>query len=152
MALIEDVLTSNIAKVAAVGAAAVVLPRVAPALPAPLRGVVKSGLKLFIESESDAEGGIVAKLADTTMQEVLGSLSGPGTEEERQAHAQAAIQRFQDKAHHRAARYGRNNHDRDARYNRHMAALRHALAEAQKAGPAAGGDGLARVAGQIGAA
>ena len=149
MALVEDVLTSNVAKVLAVGAVAVVLPRVAPALPAPLRGVVKSGLKLFIESESDAEGGAIAKLADAAMQQALASLSGPGTEEERQRDAEAAVQRFHATSRHRAARYGRDAGDRDARYRRHMDGLRHALRTAQAKHPHAGGGGLGRVAGQI---
>lgn len=152
MALVEDMLTSNVAKVVAVGTAAVVLPRVAPALPAPLRGIIKSGLKLLIESESDAEGGAIAKLANLTMQQVLASLSGPGTEEERQQGAEAAVQHFQDTARRRAARYGRNAGDRDTRYRRHMDGLRHALRTARAEHPHAPGDGLSRIAGQIEAA
>lgn len=152
MVLVEDVLTSNVAKVVAVGAAAALLPRVAPVLPAPLRGVVKSGLKLFLESESDAEGGIIAKLADTAMQQALAALSGPGTEEQRQQGAQAAIQHFENTARRRSARYGRDAGDRDARYRRHMDSLRHALHAARGRHPHAHGDGLGRIAGRIEAA
>lgn len=152
MALAEDLLTSNVAKAVAVGAVAMALPRVAPALPAPLRDVVKSALKLFIESESDAEGGAIGKMADAALRQALAALSGPGTEEDRQQGAQAAVQRFQDTARRRAARYGRDAGDRDARYRRHMNGLRHALRMAQAAHPHAHGGGLARIAGQIEAA
>lgn len=152
MALVEDMLTGNVATVVAVGAAAVVLPRVAPALPAPLRTVLKSGLKLVIESESDAEGGIIDKLADTAMQNVLASLSGPGTDEERHQAAQAAVQRFNDTAQRRAARYGRDGADTQARYRRHMASLKRAFADTRQGRPQSEQGALQRIAGQIDAA
>lgn len=152
MALLEDTLTGNVAKVVAIGAVAVVLPKAFPALPAPLRTVLKSGLKLFAESEADAEGGIIDKLADAALKNVLASLSGPGTDEERHRAAQATIRHFQDTAHHRAGRYGRNEVDTRARYRRHMAGLRRALAGAERGRSQADQDALKRMAGQIEAA
>lgn len=152
MALVEDMLTGNVAKVVAIGAVAAVLPRAIPVLPAPLRTVLKSGLKLFVESEADAEGGIIDKLADTAMKDVLASLSGPGTDEERHQAARAAVQRFQDTARHRAGRYGRDEADTWTRYHRHMTGLKRALANAEQGRPHGDQDALRRVAGQIEAA
>lgn len=149
MALVEDVLTGNVAKVVAVGATAVVLPRVFPSLAPPLRAALKSGLQLFVESESDAEGGIIDKLAADTLKGVLASLSAPGTDEERHQAARAAIQRFQHRAHHRAARYGRDGQDRQARYRRHVAHLKRALADAQRGRSQADQDALKRMAGMV---
>jgi hypothetical protein len=127
MAFIEDILKGNLAMVAALGATAVVLPKIFPALSPPLRSAVKSGLSLFVESEAEAEGGIVNRLADNALKTVLKQLSGPGTADERQASAEGAMDEFRKTAHARTRRYGRDDADRSARYRRHVKALRRAI-------------------------
>jgi len=152
MSLIEDMLTGSIGKVVAVGATAVALPRVFPQLAPPLRTALRSGLKLFIESESDAEGGIIDKLVDDTMQSVLASLSAPGSGGEQNKSAEAAVQHFQDRAHHRARRYARDDPDRHARYHRHVSRLKAALAKAQQGRSPEDQRALQQLAGQLDAA
>ena len=127
MALLEDMFEGNLVTAAAVGATALLLPRVLPTLSPPLRSAVKSGISLFLESESEAEGGIIERLADTALKNVLNNLSGAGSAEEREKRAQAAVEDFKRRAHARAQRYGRDEGDRSARYGRHIAALRRAL-------------------------
>ena len=61
MALVEDILKGNLF-VAAVGATAFVLPKVLPDLSPPLRSAIKGGVSLFLESEAEAEGGIIDRL------------------------------------------------------------------------------------------
>jgi len=152
MALIEDMLTGSIGKVVAVGATAAVLPRVFPQLAPPLRMALKSGLKLFIESESDAEGGIIDKLVGDTMQSVLASLAAPGSDGEQDKSAEAAVKHFQDRAHRRARRYARDDPDRHARYHRHISRLKAALAKAQQGRSPEDQRVLQQLAGQFDAA
>lgn len=127
MALVEDMLKGNLVVALAVGGTALVLPKVLPHLSPPVRSLVKNGLSLFLECESEAEGGIIDKLADHALKGVLASLSSPDPPQDRQGAARAAVERFKHVAHTRARRYGRNQHDRSARYDRHITALRHAL-------------------------
>lgn len=132
MALIEDMLKGNLVVAAAMGATALVLPKVLPRLSPQLREAVKGGVSLFLESESEAEGGIIDRLANDALSNVLKSLSGPGSADERQQAAQAAVEGFKRTAHARARRYGRDANDRSARYGRHVATLRHALTREQR--------------------
>ncbi|HET9147052.1 MAG TPA: hypothetical protein VFN77_03310 [Acetobacteraceae bacterium] len=112
---------------AAIGATALVLPKIMPDLSPPMRSAIRSGLSLFVESESEAEGGIINRLADNALKNVLKRLSGPGNTDERQKAAGSVIENFQETARARSRRYGRDEQDRTARYDRHLAALRHAI-------------------------
>jgi hypothetical protein len=127
MALLEDMLKGNLVIAAALGATALVLPKLLPDLSPQLRSVVKSGLSLFLESESEAEGGIIDRLAYNALRNVLKGLSGPGSAEERENAAQAVVAHYKRTAHRRARRYGRDQGDRSARYASHIVALRRAL-------------------------
>ena len=137
MAAWENLLEGNVAVLAAAGAATLLLPIVLPSLATPLRAALTSGLTLFLESEAEAEGGIMGKLAESTVEVLLGSLSGPGNRERRQQAAQLHVRQFEATARQRAQRYAWNDADAAARYRRHVAHFRHALARAQAAEPAA---------------
>lgn len=134
MAGIEDVLSGEVGVAVAVGAAALALPAVAPHLSPPFRAVLRSGLSLFLEAESAAEGNIIRGLADQAVRSALAALSGPGTPEQRQQAARAAVQHYRHRAHRRAQRYGSTEQDRKARYRRHVQGLHRAVAAAQRAG------------------
>jgi hypothetical protein len=140
MALIEDVLTGNIATVVVTGATAVVLPRAFPGFAVPPRLALTSGINLFIETERDAEGDIFDKLVGTTMNGVLASLSAAGTGEEPRHTSQR-----------RANRYKHAGQDQPC-YRGHVSHLKHALADAQQARSQADQDVLRRIARQIDAA
>lgn len=131
MALVEDVLKGNLLTAAAIGATALVLPKLLPALPPPFRSLVKSGLSLLAESEAEAEGGIIDRLAEKALANVLKSLSSPGSAEDQRKAARAAVEDFRQTARNRARRYGRDEKDRSARYARHAAALRRRLTRAR---------------------
>ncbi|MDA8247557.1 MAG: hypothetical protein M0Z28_00105 [Rhodospirillales bacterium] len=134
--MLENALEGNVALLAAAGAATLVLPAVLPHLAPPLRAAVKSGLSLFIEAEAEAEGGIMGRLAETTVQAVLDNVGGSGSREHRQAAAQDAVRRFEATARARAQRYGWNEADSAARYRSHVAHFRRALAKARHQAPA----------------
>lgn len=127
MALIEDMLKGNLTVAVAMGATALLLPKVFPYLSPQLRSAVTGGLSLFLESEYEAEGGIVDRLAETALSNVLHRLSEPGPKEERHEAAQAVVENFKHRAHVRARRYGRDHAEQRARYKRHVSALDHKL-------------------------
>lgn len=131
MSLVEDMVKGNLVAAAAIGATALVLPKVLPALSPQMRSVVKGGLSLFLESESEAEGGIIDRLADNALKNVLASLSGPGSADEKREAARAAVEHYKRRSHTRARRYQRSESDRAARYDRHIAALRGGLKRAR---------------------
>ena len=131
VALVEDLLKGNLLTVAALGATAIVLPKVLPNLSPSLRSAIQGSVSLFLESESEAEGGIIVRLANETLEAVLASLSGPGSAAERHQAAEAAGEDFKRTAHARARRYGRNESGRSARYKRHIAALHRRLERAR---------------------
>jgi hypothetical protein len=131
MAFVEDMLKGNLITTVAIGAMALVLSKILPDLSPPLRSAVKSGLSLFLESESEAEGGIIERLADMALKNVLTTLSGLGSPEERQKAARGAVEDYKRTAHSRARRYARDHKDRHARRRRHIEALRHRLNRAR---------------------
>jgi hypothetical protein len=127
MALVEDVLKGNLAAAAAIGATALVLPKVLPHLSPPVRGIVKSGVSLFLDSEFDAENSIIGRLAENALKDALKKSAGPGPSHERRKAAHGVIESFKRTAHARAQRYGHDEKNRKARYSRHLAALRHSI-------------------------
>ncbi len=149
MALVEDILKGNLLTVAAVGATAIMLPKILPNLSPPLRSAIKGGVSLFLESEAEAEGGIVARLANQALEFVLASLSGPGSADERHQAAEAAVEDFKRTAHARARRYGRDEHGRRARYKRHIAALHRDLDRARAHHKGANAEALSHLAASL---
>lgn len=134
--MLEKALEGNVAALAAAGAATLVLPVLLPQLGPPLRAVLKSGLTLFLESEAEAEGGVMGRIAESTVTALLDTISGSGTREHRQVLAQETVQRFEATARARSRRHAWNDADAAARYRRHVAHFRRALAKAQKDAPA----------------
>lgn len=130
--LVDDLLKGNILFAVGIGAAALVLPKLLPALSPPLRTAVKNGLHLFVEAESEAEGDIIERLAEAALKDILQHLSGSGAEDQRRHAAQDAVDTFRRTAHRRAHRYARNEGDCSARYHRHLGALRRRLRQAHR--------------------
>ena len=139
MALLEDVLEGNLVVAAAIGGTALLLPKVMPHLSPQVRSVVRGGIRLFLEAQSEAEIGIVTRMADQALKDVLDGLSDPGSAQERKRAAQAAIKNFKRRARRRARHYGHDPADRAQRYHRHIAALHRAIdrASARHPGPKA---------------
>lgn len=134
---LEETLGGNIVTVVALGAAALLLPRLFPSLARPLRAVAKTGLTLFVEAETEMEGGLIDGLVGQTIDALLGTLDAPGTVEQRKLAARKTMHRFEAAARGRAKRWGRDHDDRACRYNRHLTHLRRALAKAERQRPPA---------------
>ena len=131
MPSVEDIFGSHLLVTVAVGATAVLLPRVLPGLSPLVRSTLKGGLQLFLEAEGEAEGGIIEQLAETALTTAMERLSGPGPAHERRDAARAAIEDYKQTARTRARRYGSDAQDRSARRGRHLAALRRKLHRAK---------------------
>lgn len=151
MALLEDMLKGNLLTAAAMGTTALVLPRVLPHVSPRLRTVVKGGISLFLESRSEAEGGIIDRLADNALKNVLDSLS-PGSTQDRGHATRQAIESFKRTARRRSRRHARNGDDGSAHYRRQVAALQRALAREQARQTGEHAATLARLSAELGAA
>jgi hypothetical protein len=135
MALLDDAFPPNVVTFVALGAAALILPRFVPALAAPMRGVLKTGVSLFLESEFEAEGGLIDGLVGETIDALLGDAATVKEPAERRRKARQALHRFEHRARARAKHWGRDDAGRARRYKRHVAHLKRALAEAERNRP-----------------
>src|SRR5690242_975594 len=126
MALLDDVLKPAPATVVGLGVLALAVPVAVPALRPQWAAIVKAGVKLFLEAELGAEGELIDRLVDETVDALLAAISR-GTEAERKRAAETAVRRFEVTARRRAHRHGRGEGDRERRYERHLAKLRHRL-------------------------
>lgn len=131
MALVEDLLKSNLPAAVALSASALLLPKLLPDLSPQLRAAIKGAFSLFLESESDAEGGIIERLAENVLQNVLDNLAGSRSPGDQRHAAREAVATFKRTARYRARRYGRDEKDRSVRYHRHLLALRRRLERAR---------------------
>lgn len=150
MALLEDMLKGNLLAAAAMGTTALVLPRLLPHVSPRLRTVVKGGVSLFLESQSEAEGGIVDRLADTALKDVLAGLSA-GSAQDRGDATRQAVESFKRTAHRRSSRLAGDGDDA-AHYRRHVMALHRALAREQTRHGGEKAAALARLSAELGAA
>ncbi len=137
MALLEDGWSGNVVTVVAVGAAVLVLPVLVPGLAPPLRTALKAGVGLFLESEFEAEGGLIDKLVGDTIEALLSGASQARTEADRERLARRAAGRFEQRARARAEHWGRDDSGKKRRYGRHVAHLKRAVAAAERNRPAA---------------
>jgi hypothetical protein len=149
MAALDKALGANVATLAAVGAAALVLPRLFPRLASPLRSVFLSGLTLVLEAEFEAEGGLVEELVEETVKTLISNVSGPGSESERQHAAHQTIRRFQGRARARARWHGWGEQDKADRYRRQIDAFKRGTAAARKHQTKEQGDLLARAVSSV---
>jgi hypothetical protein len=134
MAFPEDVFKSGYATTGiAVGAAALILPTLFPALRAPVSSLLRTGIMLFVEAEFEVEGVAVDLLVDACIDALCSALERPGTEAERRQQAEAVVENFKRRARRGARRLGRSDKDQARRYRRHVAALKQAMSrEAQR--------------------
>ena len=89
-------------------------------------------MSLILEAEREVDGGIADKLVELTVSQLLQTLSGPGTNDDKRNATRETIRGFEDTARRRSRRHGWNDADRAARYRRHIAKLKRALGEARR--------------------
>jgi hypothetical protein len=131
--VLEDALSGKLLIGLGLGATALLLPKVMPDLSPQLRSAVKTGISIFLEAESEAEGGIIARLADSALKQVLDSLSAPGSDPQKHQNAADAVDRFKRTARRRAGRYDTDEANQSARYRRHVTALERRIRKAREA-------------------
>jgi hypothetical protein len=95
-----------------------------------------SGLELFAEAEFEMQDGIIAKLAEQTVEQLLQTMPahrGAAGADQGPSHAAHEIMhRFEHTARARANRHGWHDRDRRARYLHHVRKLRQAVARASR--------------------
>jgi hypothetical protein len=131
MAALENPLEGNLVTIATIGAAALALPLLLPRLVPSLRAALLSGAKLIVEAEAEAEGGLIAKLAENAVNVLLQSLTAPGDDHQRRHRAREAVRRFEETARARSRRFAWDEEDAKQRYRRHISRFRHALDQAR---------------------
>ncbi len=124
----DDMLKGNIMAGLAVGAVALALPAVLSGLRAPMAAVVRTAVMLFVEAEFELEGEAIEALVDATLEALSAALAGPGTQAARRQQAEAVVQQFKHSARMHSRRRSRDERDRAARYQRHVTALKRAVA------------------------
>lgn len=149
MELLEKLLGENAVTLAIAGAATLLLPKLGGNLAPPLRDALASGIRLLVEAESEAEGAFIEQLMQQTLTAVLAALSQPGGEAERRHAAAAKIRHFERRVHRRAARFGWDEQDRRARYQRHVRRLKHAMIASAEREPQELKPSLDHIAGTI---
>ncbi len=129
--LLEEVLPVGPAGVVAFGVVALAAPALIPGLRPELRPLLKSAAKLFVEAEFDADGGVIASLADATIDDLIDAVTKcpPDQRERRIEHS---VRRFARRAKARSTRMGRDDRDRQTRYGRHVGIMRDRLARERK--------------------
>lgn len=130
MAWLEQLGRGNLPATVAVGALAVALPLTFPRIRPVLLPVVKGGAKIFLEAEWGADGDIADALVDETMDALTDVLSQSAQADRREA-ARAAVGTFKRRARSHARRWGRDDKDRGARYDRRVTKLRRAVSRAR---------------------
>lgn len=125
--IFEGVLPVEPAGAVAFGLLALAAPMLMPGRRLELRPLLKSAAKLFVEAEFEADGAIIASLADAAVDALLEAATDrdPAETKRRIEHK---VQRYTRRAQGRAARMGRDEADRQVRYRRHLRTLRDRLA------------------------
>jgi hypothetical protein len=144
MAAWDEALGGNLATASALVVGAFVLRRVAPLIAPGIGPFLVSGLRIFAEAEFEMQDGIIGKLAEQAVEQLLQTIPAPGPAsglDDGAAHAQShapshaareIVHRFERTA--RASSDGHGWHDRDkrARYRHHVRKLRQAVARASR--------------------
>ena len=149
MEFLDELPGGRLAVMMIAGAGALLVPKLAANLPPSLRTALESGVKLFVEAESEAQGAFIERLVEQTLSAVLASVAQPGTDEERRHAAAAKIRHFEHRVRRRSARFGWSEEDRRARYRHHVRRLKRAIAAAAEQHPESAKPALAQVAGMI---
>ena len=130
MAAWDEALGGNLITASALVAGAFVLRRVAPLLGSGFGSLAVSGLQLFAEAEFEMQDGIIAKLAEQAVGQLLKTMPAGATDHEPRA-ARDIIHRFERTA---RARSNRGWHERDkrARYRHHVKKFKQVVAHASR--------------------
>lgn len=124
MALLDDIVKGNPVTAIGIGAAVIAVPVLFPSLRPQWAVAMKGAAKLFLDAEDGAEGDIIDSLARKAVDQLVDAIAHHEPER-RHATAAAVIANYRHRAQARADRFGYGEKDRAARFDRHMARLRH---------------------------
>lgn len=132
MAAWEEGLGGSLITASALVAGAFVLRRLAPLIGPGIGPFALSGLRLFAEAEFEMQDGIIGKLAQQAVEQLLQAVPTGSAGQDAQDAARGIIHRFERAARVRSNRSGWHERDRRARYRHHVRKLRQAMAHASR--------------------
>jgi hypothetical protein len=153
MAAWDEALGGSLVTASALVAGAFALRRVAPLLGPGIGSFLVSGLRIFAEAEFEMQDGIIGKLAEQAVEQLLRTMPAvapaAGADHGSPREARAVMQRFERTARARSDRDGWHDRDKRARYRHHVRKLRQAVAHASRDLTPAKREYLSRVSGMI---
>lgn len=136
MAAWEEGLGGNLVTASALVAGAFVLRRVTPLIAPGIGAFLVSGLQLFAEAEFEMQDGIIGKLAEQVVEQLLQTMTAPGpasaADHSPPQAARDIVHRFERKARANSNHHGWHDRDKRARYRHHVGKLRQAVAQASR--------------------
>jgi hypothetical protein len=122
--MFEDFGKPNLATLLTLGLVSVVLPKLLPQMGPAVGGAVKIVIDLLTESEAEAAEELIDALVSSTMAEISKEVARPGDLQQSRQAIERTVEHFKHRARRRAHTWGADEHDRQRRYQRHLAKLR----------------------------
>jgi hypothetical protein len=132
MPIWDEGLSGRLIAASALVGGAFLLQRLAPLMGPGARSFAMSGLQLFAEAEFEMQDGIIGKLAEQVVEELLQAVPARGADQHSHQAAREIVGRFERTARERSSRHGWHERDKRARYRHHVRKLRHAMAQASR--------------------
>ncbi len=131
MARLDEGVRGHLMTASGVALSLLLLRRIASNLPPDVRSLAASGLRLFVEAEFEMQDGIIAKLAQKTVEALINTI--PDGEPVHTADTTRSVLRnFERTARARSERQAWHHQDRNARYRHHVRKLKAAMAHASR--------------------
>ncbi|HJU17500.1 MAG TPA: hypothetical protein VJ770_13660 [Stellaceae bacterium] len=124
--ILEDITKAELPAALGLGVVVLLAARLMPQLQPPLKSAVKLGLTLFAESEGEAEAGIIDKLVEPTVENLLDALLAPPGDAAR-AKVDRSLHHFERRARVHARRWAHDPAHVDRHYHRHIRRLHRRL-------------------------
>lgn len=131
MALLDEAIGGELLTAGGLAVSVLVLKRFAPDLSPPLRSLAVSGLQLFAEAEFETQDGIIAKLAQRTVESLIKTIPSGASPQTGDA-TRTVVRNFERTARGRSRRHAWNDRDRNARYRHHVGRLKAAVEHASR--------------------
>ena len=131
MATWNEGLGGNLITASVLAVGVLVLRQLAPRVGSGIGSWAVSGLQLFAEAEFEMQDGIISKLAEQAVGQLLKTMPVGGADQDPR-HAREIMHRFEHKARAQSDRHGWHDRDKRARYRHHVRKLKQAVAQASR--------------------
>jgi DNA-binding transcriptional ArsR family regulator len=126
--MFEDIGKPNLVGLVALGLVSAILPKLLPEMRPAMGTAVKLVLDLLTESEAEAAEELMQALVSGTIAEINRQLAQPADQDQSRQAVERTMSHFKRRARRRADSWGKDAHDQQRRYRRHLTKLREAVA------------------------